>query len=64
VRIFFDGVLSRLDGLLLTTGSIAYTTFAYLSGKRDRSRIVEDEFDAGIRELGRPAWLDATLVGR
>ena len=60
--LLFDGVLSRLDGLLLTTGSIAYTTFAYLSAKRDRSRIVKDEFDAGIRELGRPAWLDTTLV--
>lgn len=60
--LLFDGVLSRLDGLLLTTGSIAYTTFAYLSAKRDRSRVVRDEFDAGIRELGRPAWLDTTLV--
>jgi cation:H+ antiporter len=60
--LLFDGVLSRLDGLLLTTGSVAYTMFAYLSAKRDRSRIVKDEFDAGIRELGRPAWLDTTLV--
>lgn len=60
--LLFDGVLSRVDGLLLATGSIVYTTFAYISAKRDRSSVVREEFDAGIRELGRPAWLDSTLV--
>jgi cation:H+ antiporter len=60
--LLFDGVLSRLDGLLLAIGSIAYTTFAYISAKRERNPVVRDEFDAGIRDLSRPAWLDTTLV--
>jgi cation:H+ antiporter len=60
--LLFDGMLSRLDGLLLVDSSIVYTTFAYMSANRDRSRVVRDEFDAGIRELGRPGWLDTTLV--
>jgi cation:H+ antiporter len=60
--LLFDGMLSRLDGLLLVASSIVYTTFAYMSAKRDRSRVVRDEFDAGIKELGRPGWLDTTLV--
>lgn len=60
--LLWDGTLSRVDGLLLVTGSVAYTAFAYLSAKRDRSEAVAAEFDAGIKEISRPAWLDTTFV--
>lgn len=60
--LLFDGVLSRLDGLLLAVGSVAYTGFAYLSARRDRSAIVNAKFEAGMRELARPTWLDTTFV--
>ncbi len=60
--LLWDGVLSRLDGLLLVAGSAAYTAFAYVSARRDRSAEVAAEFDAGMKERGRPAWLDTTFV--
>lgn len=60
--LLWDGALSRLDGLLLVAGSVAYTAFAYISARRDRSAEVAAEFDAGMKELSRPVWLDTTFV--
>jgi cation:H+ antiporter len=60
--LLWDGTLGRFDGLLLVAGAVAYTAFAYLSARRDRSATVAAEFDAGIKELSRPAWLDTTFV--
>ena len=60
--LLWDGALGRLDGLLLVAGSAAYTAFAYVSARRDRSAEVAAEFDAGMKELSRPVWLDTTFV--
>lgn len=60
--LLWDGALGRLDGLLLVAGSVAYTAFAYVSARRDRSAEVAAEFDAGMKELSRPVWLDTTFV--
>lgn len=60
--LLWDGSLGRFDGLLLAAGSVAYTAFAYVSARRDRSAAVAAEFDAGMKERGRPAWLDTTFV--
>lgn len=60
--LLWDGALGRLDGLLLVAGAVAYTAFAYVSARRDRSAEVAAEFDAGIKALSRPVWLDTTFV--
>ena len=60
--LLWDGTLGRVDGLLLVVGAVAYTAFAYLSARRDRNASVAAEFDAGIKEISRPAWLDTTFV--
>jgi cation:H+ antiporter len=60
--LLWDGSLSRFDGLLLVAGAVAYTAFAYVSARRDRNAAVAAEFDAGIKEISRPAWLDTTFV--
>ncbi|HEX7316952.1 MAG TPA: calcium/sodium antiporter [Pyrinomonadaceae bacterium] len=60
--LLWDGALGRFDGLLLVAGSVAYTAFAYISARRDRSAEVAAEFDAGMKELSRPVWLDTTFV--
>jgi cation:H+ antiporter len=60
--LLWDGALGRGDGLLLVAGAAAYTAFAYVSARRDRSAAVAAEFDAGLRERSRPVWLDTTFV--
>lgn len=60
--LLIDGVLSRVDGLILVAGAVAYTVFAYVSARRDHSAAVAAEFAAGIKELSRPAWLDTVFV--
>ena len=60
--LLIDGVLSRVDGLILVAGAVAYTVFAYVSARRDHSAAVAAEFAAGIKELHRPAWLDTVFV--
>ena len=60
--LLWDGALGRFDGLLLVAGAVAYTAFACVSARRDRSAVVAAEFDAGMKQRGRPAWLDTTFV--
>lgn len=60
--LLLDGLLSRLEGLLLVVGSIGYTTFAYFAARRDRSALVAEEFKEALVEPRRPAWLDVLFV--
>ena len=60
--LLFDGTLSRLDGLILTAGSIVYTVFAYRVGKREKNAVVASEFDEALAKPSRAAWLDVMLV--
>ena len=60
--LLYDGELSRFDGIVLLVGALGYTVFAYLSARSDRDPAVAAEFDEGMRELARPAWLDAAFV--
>ena len=67
VTLFFcllllDGVLSRLDGLILTVGSVAYTVFTYLAARRDRNAAVAAEFDDALAPPDRPAWVETGLI--
>jgi len=58
-----DGSLSRLDGFLLTIGSIVYTIFVYWAAKRDQDKVVAAEFDEVIgTEQKRPVWLHIGFV--
>jgi len=60
--LLLDGIISRLEGLLLIVGSIVYTTLAYLAARRDRSALVAEEFKEALRERRRAAWLDLLFV--
>ncbi|MEX6502409.1 calcium/sodium antiporter [Pseudomonas zhanjiangensis] len=55
----WDGELSRLDGALLFSGVLAYTTFLIISSRRDPGA-ADDEFakEFGLQEAPKPyAWL-------
>jgi cation:H+ antiporter len=56
------GQLNRLEGLLLLIGSFAYTAFAYISARRNKSKIVESEFEDALPKVNRRAWVDILLV--
>lgn len=60
--LLYDGTLSRLEGLILVVGSVAYTAFAYAAARRDRSKAVADEFEDALARPKRAAWVDAALV--
>ncbi len=60
--LLYDGTLSRVEGLVLTIGSVAYTAFAYLAARRDRSKAVAEEFEEALTKPRRAAWIDVVLV--
>ena len=60
--LLLDGLVSRLEGLLLVISSIAYTTFAYIAARRDRSAFVAEEFKEALTETRRAVWLDMLFV--
>ena len=60
--LLLDGLLSRLEGLVLVVSSIGYTIFAYTAAHRDRSAFVAEEFKEALTESRRAAWLDILFV--
>ena len=60
--LLYDGALGRADGLILVVGSVAYTAFAYVAARRDRSKAVAAEFEEALARPKRAAWVDAALV--
>ncbi len=60
--LLLDGTLSRVEGLVLVVGSVAYTAFTYVAAKRDRSKAVADEFKEALTGPRRAAWVDVALV--
>lgn len=55
----YDGSLSRLDGALLFSGVVVYTTFLIISSRREQKAEGGDEFDDeyGLHETPKPhAW--------
>ncbi len=60
--LLWDGTLSRIDGLILIIGSIAYTAFTYLTAKRDKNTVVASEFEEAISQPKRTAVFDAAFV--
>jgi cation:H+ antiporter len=60
--LLLDGTLSRVEGLGLAVGSIAYTAFAYIMARRDRSAVVAEEFEDALTRPRRAAWVDMAFV--
>lgn len=60
--LLLDGGLSRVDGLVLVGGAVAYTVFSYVMATRGADRTVDAEFDDVLAEPARPVWLDAVLL--
>ena len=60
--LLYDGTLSRVEGLILAAGSVAYMAFAYLAARRDRSKMVAEEFEEALTKPRRAAWIDVALV--
>lgn len=55
----YDGSLSRLDGILLFAGILAYTAFLIISSRREKKVAGGDEFEDeyGLNEPAKPyAW--------
>ncbi|NTW28318.1 MAG: calcium/sodium antiporter [Coriobacteriia bacterium] len=57
-----DGSLSRLDGLLLVLGAVAYTVFSYSAAKRGEGRAIEAEFDEALVSPKRRLSVDLILL--
>ncbi|MHB8923506.1 MAG: calcium/sodium antiporter [Thermoleophilia bacterium] len=57
-----DGGLSRIEGLVLVVGAVAYSVFSYLAARRGESVLVDVEFDEALAGLKQPVWLDTLLL--
>lgn len=60
--LLYDGSLSRVEGLILTAGSVAYTVFTYVMARRARNKKVAEEFEEALTAPRRAAWVDLLLV--
>lgn len=62
--LLLDGELSRLEGLFLVLGAVAYTAFAYWMAKREEADAACEEFDeACAAPERRSVLLDVAFVG-
>ncbi|GIV59466.1 MAG: sodium:calcium antiporter [Rhodothermaceae bacterium] len=57
--LLLDGVIGRLDGLVLVLGIVAYTGVAYRLARREAAATA---FDEAIAPAARPLWASVTLV--
>lgn len=59
--VMWDGTVSRLEGLLLAVGIVAYTWMTVTLARRDPSPAVQEEFDEGVPSQ-HPFWQDLLYV--
>jgi cation:H+ antiporter len=57
-----DGGLSRVEGLVLVVGAVAYTVFSYLAAKRGDNAAVCAEFEEALTGPKRPIWVHLSLL--
>lgn len=57
-----DGTLSRPEGAMLVTGSVAYGALTYFIAKRGESEQIDAEFDEALTEPSHAAWRDVALL--
>ena len=64
--LLLDGSLGRLDGLMLTIGSLIYTVMAYVLSRREAARetssAVKDEFAQSMPDTKASPWRDVIFV--
>jgi cation:H+ antiporter len=59
--VMWDGTVSRLEGVLLAVGIVAYTWMTIALARRDPSPAVQEEFDEGVPSQ-HPFWQDLLYV--
>jgi cation:H+ antiporter len=59
--LIYDSELSRIDGVILTVGSIGYTVLTYYLSRKGTKKEIE-EFEEALEKPGRPFWIDVTLI--
>ncbi|TDB36803.1 MAG: calcium/sodium antiporter [Actinobacteria bacterium] len=57
-----DGRMSRIEGVMLVVGAVAYTVSSYVAARRGELRPVELEFDAALAPAKRSMWIDVAFV--
>lgn len=57
-----DGIMSRMEGLVLVCGIIVYTCLSIYLARREKKNSVHKTFDAHLQPSGRSPWLDAVLI--
>ena len=60
--LLYDGQISRIDGVLLTTGAAAYTFLTYYLSKQKQTKVVEAEFEEAFEPTKQAVWLDVVLI--
>lgn len=61
--LMWDGMLSRIDGLLLVAGAIAYTAVAYAAARRSKDDALAEEVSAEVgTKPKRKVWLDLLFI--
>lgn len=63
VAMLHDGVLGRIDGVLLASGAVIYTVGAYRAARRDRDAEVAAEFAQELRTPQSSTVRSLVLVG-
>ena len=57
-----DARLTRVEGVLLIAGAVAYTVMAYMVARASERSAVATEFDEALADERRPVLLDAGLL--
>lgn len=60
--LLYDGGLSRIDGAILTLGSIVYPIFAYVTSKKEESKEAKEEFEKAFEPSKKSVWLDILYI--
>jgi cation:H+ antiporter len=60
--LIYDGNLSRLDGGILTIGSVAYTILTYRLSQKKEKRSVEEEYEEAFEPSQKSVWLDIAFI--
>jgi cation:H+ antiporter len=58
----WHGHLSRLEGVVLLAGLIAYLAYSVVLGRRERAREVKGEFQAEVPQAMRSVWNEMLLI--
>jgi cation:H+ antiporter len=60
--LLLGGHLTRLEGLLLVLGSLAYTAFAYTSARKNKDPNVEEEFEGALPRPKGNVWANVAFI--